>query len=109
MEKARNLYLDIKEKMAPDLAQYIVPYAYRYPVAFNINLNELTYFIELRSNAQVHPDLRTVALKMYNEVKSVHPQLSRLIKFVDESDYKLGRLPAEFKKKQRKKKFNKYI
>ena len=103
MEKARNLYLDIKEKNGPDLAQYIVPYAYRYPVAFNINLNELTYFIELRSNAQVHPDLRTVALKMYNEVKRVHPQLSRLIKFVDESDYKLGRLPAEFKKETKKK------
>ncbi len=102
MEKAKTVYIDIKEKNGAVIAQYAVPYAYKYPVVFNVNFNELTYFTELRSGQQVHPDLRSAAIKMYEEVKRVHPNLSKLIKFVDTSEYKLGRLPYEIKKEKRK-------
>ncbi len=32
---------------------------------------------------------------MYREVEAVHPNLARLIRFVDLQDYPLGRLGAE--------------
>lgn len=103
MLEAAELYGKIREKYGEKLAQYTVPYAYRYPVVFSANLNELTYFIELRSNPQVHPDLRRVAFDIYNEIKRVHPRLATLIKFVDQGDYRLGRLPAEVRKETKKK------
>ncbi len=102
MEESINIYNKIKNDSGSRIAQYAVPYAFKYPVIFSTNLNELTYFIELRSNQQVHPDLRKVAISMYNSVKNVHPELARLIKFVDTGDYRLGRLPSEIKKEQKK-------
>ncbi|MEM0140291.1 MAG: FAD-dependent thymidylate synthase [Ferroplasma sp.] len=106
MEDAKSIYSKISKDSGARIAQYAVPYAYRYPVAFNVNLNELAYFIELRSNQQVHPDLRRVAIGMYCKVRKVHPLLSELIKFVDTGDYKLGRLPSEIRKEKKKKSIN---
>ena len=103
MDEARILYNDIMGRSGRKIAQYVVPYAYKYPVVFSSNLNELTYFIELRSNQQVHPDLRKVALDIYSEIKKIHPHLATLIKFVDTGDYRLGRLPSEVKKESRRK------
>jgi thymidylate synthase ThyX len=103
MRDAAELYVKIRKKYGEKLAQYAVPYAYRYPVVFSANLNELTYFIELRSNPQVHPDLRKVAFDIFYEIKRVHPRLARLIKYVDTGDYRLGRLPAEVRKEAKKK------
>jgi thymidylate synthase ThyX len=103
MNKAENTYSRIKEKYGIMLAQYAVPYAYKYPVAFTANLNELTYFIELRSNPQVHPDLRRVAFDLYDQIRKVHPRLASLIKYIDTGEYKLGRLPAEVRKESKKK------
>jgi thymidylate synthase ThyX len=104
MEKAKEIYSGILEKSGKMVAQYAVPYAYRYPVVFSSNLNEIAYFIELRSNQQVHPDLRKVALDIYGEIKRVHPHLADMIKFIDTGDYRLGRLPSEVKKESRRKK-----
>lgn len=103
MEQAVPLYNSIKKRNGIKMAQYPVPYSYKYPVVFSSNLNELTYFIELRSNQQVHPDLRKVALEIYSEIRRVHPTLSSLIKFVDTGDYRLGRLPSEVRKENKKK------
>ena len=101
MDKAKMIYMDIKDRSNYKIAQYCVPYGYKYPVIFNANLNELAYFIELRSGQSVHPDLRKIAINMYNEIKNVHPELSRLIKFVDTNNYKLGRLPSELRKEEK--------
>ncbi len=102
MEEAHKLYTGIMNRSGKKMAQYVVPYAYKYPVVFSSNLNELTYFIELRSNQQVHPDLRKVALSIYREIKKIHPHLASLIKFVDTGDYRLGRLPSEVKKESKR-------
>ncbi len=103
MQKVGEMHNKIKKKYGVKTAQYIVPYAYRYPVIFSANLNELTYFIELRSNPQVHPDLRRVAFDIFNEIRRVHPVLAGLIKYIDTGDYRLGRLPAEIRKETKKK------
>lgn len=102
MERADTLYGNLMKKYGEKIAQYVVPYAYKYPVVFSSNLNELAYFIELRSNQQVHPDLRKVALDIYSEISRVHPNLAPLIKFVDTGDYRLGRLPSEVRKESKK-------
>jgi thymidylate synthase ThyX len=103
MERADTLYRNLRIKYGEKIAQYAVPYAYKYPVVFSSNLNELAYFIELRSNQQVHPDLRKVALDIYSEISRVHPNLAPLIKFVDTGDYRLGRLPSEVRKESKRK------
>ncbi len=106
MDQARDMHNELQKKYGLKLAQYVVPYAFRYPVVFTANLNELAYFIELRSNPQVHPDLRRVAFDIYNEIKGVHPVLAGLIKYIDTGDYRLGRLPAEVRKETKKKAFS---
>lgn len=101
MELTKKVYKGIYNKDGPRMAQYIVPYAYRYPVAATMNFRELTYFIELRSTPQAHEDLRRIAVSMYNEVKKVHPDLVQVIKFLDSTTYPLGRVAAESRKEER--------
>ncbi len=101
MELSKKVYSGIKGKDGPRLAQYVVPYAYRYPVIASMNFRELTYFIELRSTPQAHEDLRRIAAGMYDEVKRVQPDLVQVIKFFDNSSYPLGRVAAESRKEEK--------
>ena len=104
MEKSIEIYR-ILEADRSDTAQYCVPYAFMYPVVANANLREITYFSELRSTPQAHLDLRKIANLMYMEVRRTHPELSRIIKFVDSNSYVLGRLKSEMKKETRLREF----
>ncbi|MEM0155115.1 MAG: FAD-dependent thymidylate synthase [Thermoplasmataceae archaeon] len=101
MERARAAYDIILDESDPTKAQYVVPYAYRYPVAVTANLREITYFIELRSTPQAHNDLRRISIEMYNRIRSVHPELSEIIRFADEGQYDLGRLKSETRKERK--------
>ena len=83
------------------MASAMVLAAYRYPVSAYLNLRELTFFCELRATPQAHYDLRRIASDMYGAVKSVHPELSSMLKFVDTSDYALGRLKSEHMKERK--------
>jgi thymidylate synthase ThyX len=101
MQKGKELWKAIVKKDGPMVAQYSVPYAYRYPVSAYLNLRELAFFCELRSTPQAHYDLRRIASDMYDAVKAVHPELSSMLKFVDTSDYALGRLKSEHMKERK--------
>lgn len=101
MEITKKVYQGIVRKDGPKMAQYVVPYAYRYPVAATMNFRELAYFIELRSTPQAHEDLRKVAIDMYDEVKKVQPDLVRIIKFADNGKYDLGRVSSESRKEEK--------
>ncbi|MCZ6749045.1 MAG: FAD-dependent thymidylate synthase [SAR324 cluster bacterium] len=86
------------EAIAPEFpaeAQYLVPMAYRIRWYVQINLRALMWMVELRSSPQGHPAYRRMVQAMYREVEAVHPNLARLIRFVDLQDYPLGRLGAE--------------
>ena len=50
---------------------------------------------ELRSTPQGHDGYRRIAQEMFRKVKEVHPTLAEYMKFVDLSEYSLGRLNAE--------------
>ncbi|MBI5224708.1 FAD-dependent thymidylate synthase [Candidatus Micrarchaeota archaeon] len=100
MQSAKDAY-DSISKHSKDLAQYVVPLAYKYRWYAKMNLREVAHLTELRSMQQGHPDYRRVAQKMFFEVQKVHPEFAKYIKFVDLKDYGLERLEAE--KKQDKK------
>ncbi|MDP9289517.1 MAG: FAD-dependent thymidylate synthase [Thermoproteota archaeon] len=91
-------------KIMPLEAQYVVNFAYRYPYFMKINLREACHMIELRTTAQGHPDYRYACQEMYKHIRNVHPILSMGIMFVDQNQYKLGRLNSEKKAEQKKRK-----
>ncbi|MDX1371202.1 MAG: FAD-dependent thymidylate synthase [Nitrososphaeraceae archaeon] len=103
MYKCDEVYKNLVKEY-PEEAQYVVNFAYRYPYFIKLNLREATHMIELRTLPQGHPDYRRVCQEMFKKIKNVHPILSRGIKFVDLSNYKLERLSSE--KKIEKKKRN---
>ena len=101
MKRSESLWGDLRESYGPEVAQYCVPYAYRYPVYVAINMRELVHFAELRSTPQAHYDLRMIAVKMHEEVSKVHPCIASIAKFVDSGKYPLGRIFSEFRKEKK--------
>ncbi len=101
MQKASQVYRTIQAKHGPHVAQYVIPYAFRYPVIAHMNLREAAFFCELRATPQAHPDLRRIAISVYRNIEKVNPGLSPLIKFVDTGDYALGRLKSEQRKERK--------
>ncbi len=102
MDRALSIWKMIKNTNGESVAQYTVPFGYRYPVILHANLRELCYFVELRSTPQAHYDLRMIAQDIYGSIKRVHPTLSKIIKFVDLHDYPLGRMRSEIKKERKR-------
>lgn len=101
MQSASRLYRKIRGNSGAGIAQYAIPYAYRYPVSIMVNLRELVHFCELRSTPQSHYDLRKVSMDIYREVQEKTPALSNIFRFVDTGDYALGRLKSEQKKEKK--------
>ena len=89
---------DAFEKIFEDYpleAQYVVPMSYNIRWNININLRSLIWLTEIRSTPQGHTGYRRIAQEMFRKVKEVHPTLAEYMKFVDLSEYSLGRLNAE--------------
>ncbi len=106
MTQASEVYRKILQHSSRQVAQYAIPYAYRYPVSAFLNLREAVFFCELRSTPQAHPDLRKIAIEMYSEIKKANPSLAPLMKFVDQDEYSLGRLKSEQSKEQKLRRLN---
>ena len=94
MENTDHVFKMISQKH-PQQAQYVVNFAYRYPYFIHVNLREATHLIELRTAPQGHFDYRRVAYEMYEQIRHVHPTLSRIIKFANKSGLHLARFEAE--------------
>jgi len=94
LEGANNAYEEIAKKYKKE-AQYVVPLAYNIRWQITLNLREIYHLCELRSTQQGHPDYRSVAQKIYQKVREVHPLLAEGMKFVDMKEYTFERLEAE--------------
>lgn len=94
MKRSAQVY-DIMARDDPQMAQYVVNFAYRYRYMIRINLRELCHLVELRTLPQGHRDYRNVAYNMYDMVCKKHPDLSRIIKFADKNAYFMGRIDSE--------------
>ncbi len=90
-------------KQLPEQAQYVVNFSYNYPYFMNLNLREATHLIELRTVPQGHPDYRLVAQNMYKLINRKHPNLSKIIKFVDMNQYGLERFESEKRTEEKRK------
>jgi thymidylate synthase ThyX len=101
MKRSAFVWEKLRSSFGGEVAQYCVPYAYRYPVYIVINARELVHFTELRSTPQAHYDLRKIAVKMHEEASKVHPNIALIAKFVDREEYPLGRIFSEFRKEKK--------
>ena len=83
VENATRAHAVLTREAGPELAQYVVPLAFRLRWYMRINLREIYHLCELRTTPQGHPDYRRVAQEMFRLVSGVHPRLTRLAHFVD--------------------------
>jgi hypothetical protein len=84
MEAAHAMYEKL-HAFHPDVAQYIVPNGFNRRVLAQFNLREAFAFCQLRTAANAHFSIRRVAQKMYEDISSVHPLLSKYMKLREET------------------------
>ena len=102
MDKTKEAFDKIRKKY-PEQGQYVVNFAYNYPYFMKFNLREACHLIELRTVPQGHIDYRRVAQQMYNQINKVHPNLSKIMKFVDLKEYDLERFESEKRTEEKRK------
>lgn len=97
MERARSLYEDIAADLGAEVAQYVVPFAYRIRFFFQLTVREAFHLLELRTVSGGHPGYRRVAQEMHRLIadQAGHRQLAAAMRFVDHADYDLARLEGE--------------
>jgi thymidylate synthase ThyX len=61
----------------PNVAQYVVPNAFNRRVLATFNLREAYHFCSLRAAANAHFSIRKVAQRVAEEIRRVHPVLSK--------------------------------
>ncbi len=102
MNKTRDAFNEIRKKY-PEQGQYVVNFAYNYPYFMKFNLREACHLIELRTVPQGHVDYRRVAQQMFRQINKVHPNLSKIMRFVDLKEYDLERFESEKRTEEKKK------
>ena len=103
MDKTKTTFDKIRKKN-PEQGQYVVNFAYNYPYFMKFNLREACHLIELRTVPQGHIDYRRVAQQMYKQINKIHPNLSKIMKFVDLKEYDLERFESEKRTEEKRKK-----
>ncbi len=106
MNKTKETFEKIRKKY-PEQGQYVVNFAYNYPYFMKFNLREACHLIELRTVPQGHADYRQVAQEMFKQINKIHPNLSRIMKFVDLKEYDLERFESEKRTEEKRKKLKK--
>jgi len=106
MNKTKETFEKIRKKY-PEQGQYVVNFAYNYPYFMKLNLREACHLIELRTVPQGHADYRQVAQQMFRHINKIHPNLSRIMKFVDLKEYDLERFESEKRTEAKRKKLKK--
>lgn len=97
MDDAGDLYEATRDRLGPDVAQYVVPFAYNVRFVMDMSPRQAFHLIELRSGAAGHPAYRSVAHRMHQAISDVagHHLIADAMSFVDYSEVDLERLEAE--------------
>ena len=106
MNKTKETFEKIRKKY-PEQGQYVVNFGYNYPYFMKFNLREACHLIELRTVPQGHIDYRRVAQQMFKQINKVHPNLSKIMKYVDMKEYDLERFESEKRTEEKRKNFKK--
>lgn len=104
MAESGSLYEDLRNDLGPDVAQYVVPFAFNVRFVMEMNPRQAFHLIELRSQAAGHPAYRRVAHEMHRAIEEVagHRLIANAMNHVDYSDVELERLAGERKAAQRR-------
>ena len=104
MDAAGELYEEVRNDLGPDVAQYVVPFAFNVRFVMELNPRQAFHVIELRSQAAGHPAYRTVAQQMHEAIRDVagHRLIAEAMNYVDYSDIELERLEGERKAEARR-------
>jgi len=102
MEASEALHKDMLIK-TPEYAQAAVTLAHRLRWLATTDLREETWFLELRTGSQGHPDYRRLTQQRYRELNKRMPLLvnDTTMPFVDMNTYQLERLAAAFRTEQK--------
>ncbi|MBI2175674.1 MAG: FAD-dependent thymidylate synthase [Parcubacteria group bacterium] len=93
MERAQKLFFQI-EPHDPELAQYVVPLAYRMRFYQYENVRAFFWETELRTSPQGHPDYRFIEQEKFRIFTDIFPLFKELL-FVDTGDYRVARRGEE--------------
>jgi thymidylate synthase ThyX len=104
MAESGSLYENLRNDLGPDVAQYVVPFAFNVRFVMEMNPRQAFHLIELRSQAAGHPAYRRVAHEMHRAIEEVagHRLIANAMNHVDYSDVELERLAGERKAAQRR-------
>jgi len=104
MAESGSLYEDLRNDLGPDVAQYVVPFAFNVRFVMEMNPRQAFHLIELRSQAAGHRAYRRVAHEMHRAIEEVagHRLIANAMNHVDYSDVELERLAGERKAAQRR-------
>lgn len=97
MDSSHEFYEDVRTKLGPDVAQYVVPFAYNVRFVMEMNPREAFHLIELRSQPAGHSAYRDVAHQMHKAIRDVagHRLIADSMKYVDYTETELERLAGE--------------
>ena len=84
MDAAATMYEKLYRENS-DVAQYVVPNGFNRRVLAQFNLREAYAFCQLRSAANAHFSIRRIAQRIYEEMASIHPLLTKYMKIHDET------------------------
>lgn len=84
MAFAEDSYMEaVRSGMTPQEARSVLPHSIKSEIIVTMNCRELRHFLKLRTSKAAHPQMREVALMMYDIVKYNYPILVKDIK-IDE-------------------------
>ena len=97
MERTASLHNSLANDLGHDVAQYVVPFAYRIRFFFQLNVRSAFHLLELRTGQGGHPDYRRICQEMHRQIRDLagHHLLADAMSYVDHSDYDLARLEGE--------------
>ena len=97
MDRAAALHDAVTRSTGAEVAQYVVPFAYRIRFYMDMNAREAFHMLELRTAQGGHPDYRRVCQEMHRLIRDQagHTAIAAAMRFVDHDDYGLGRLETE--------------
>jgi thymidylate synthase ThyX len=97
MLRAGDFYERVRASLGPDVAQYVVPFAFNIRFAVELNARQAFHLIELRTQPAGHAAYRRICQEMHRLISSQagHRLIANAMSYVDHSLPELERLESE--------------
>ena len=92
MEEMRDFYLDVRDELGDEVAQYVVPFGYRIRYNIQLNARQAFHMLELRTGRAGHSDYRRICLKMYDLIRNQagHRAITDAMDYIDKDTRGIG-------------------